>query len=231
MQFSRVITEIRFQSSFFFEEARVKNDISNMLASDFVHHGYDENQKALYFLNGTHNKKLVVTKGNIVIDIDNPEELSEVVLMGDHYIQKILNKLQVQQTERIGVRSHIISDEIEGVERVSSKIAEQFFNRDLVQFLRNHKTDEQFIPTLSFNAKLNHEIYMTTNVGAHQEASGVADSQGNVKSITINKAHPSLDIDMYMGVPKKPDQVAGAVKGLISHVEDQQNKIWSLGGT
>jgi hypothetical protein len=230
MDLIKIVAEIRFEDSFYFDDPKVKSDLLKNLKPNFPNTGYDETQKFMYFVDEQGLNKLFVQKNRIALDLDNPESLNKIKTLGSNMLPVILNRLNVEATERIGVRANFINGNINTLDETSALIEKSFLNKSVQSFLREHNERGLISnPTLVFHLKLNHEFNMAVNIAAHQTGTGRIDRDGNPQLINIEKTQPMIDLDVYTMHPKDSTQINGVLRASLEYIENYAVKFWTLG--
>ncbi|WP_228552623.1 hypothetical protein, partial [Paenibacillus polymyxa] len=164
------------------------------------------------------------------LDLDIPDDINKIKVIGSTVIPQIMKRLDVTGTQRIGVRAHFINTDYSSLSETASLIEKTFFGHGLREFLKQHTPSEPILnPTLTFHIKLNHEFNMAVNVAAHQLGTGRIDKDGNPQMLEVEKTQPLLDLDIYTTESKEASQINGVLKATLEFMNDYSVKIWSLG--
>ncbi|MFJ2042265.1 hypothetical protein ACIOBL_01610 [Paenibacillus taichungensis] len=226
MKLEKIFTEIRFEPSFLFEDGRTRSNIVKDLKRNFPHYEYNEEQKVIAFINHQNKAKCFMYNDKVIVDIDEPRDLTQFKSIASDTIPKVLTSFEIEQTSRIGIRAHYHDDSITSATETNKAIVERFFNLNGSEFIKQRINDENFKPNAGFSFTINNEFQMTVNVGVHQSVSGKIDEQGKLQVTGVEATNPICDMDMFSNVPKKPDQINGMLRFACEEIPLTLKKIW-----
>jgi hypothetical protein len=227
MELNRVVSEIRFESSFLFDDGRTKNSITKEMKKDFELFEYDDKDNKLIFINKSDKMKCILFHNRIFLEIDQNKDINKFNNLASRVIPFLMNKLEIEYTSRVGVRAFYIQNNIFEEEKSSDMITKQYFNNFLLDFINKSKGKKSINPSLSFKINATEELTLGIIVGYHQEGSGDINSKGEVNITNLESVSPMIDLDIYTVVQKNPDQMKGLLKGCCDNLTAYSHKIWN----
>lgn len=228
MYISNIFCEVKYETSFLFDDGRTRNELQKNLKNDFPHFNYDDSKKSLVFLSENLKARVLIFNNRIFIDIKEPSEVSEINTLGSSIIPQVLRLFDRESTERIGVRAYFVRKDIEGFDAISKLILNSFFNNRVINFIDSFEHNSLINPSVGFSVDLSHELSMNVNTAIHQIGSGIANDTGQIIEKTVDNVYPVLDLDIYTINPKQPQQINGVLKGICEKLSLYSKKIWEL---
>lgn len=224
MKLIKAFCEIRFEASFMFDDGKTKNDISKELKKEFEIVQVDNEQKGIIFLNPVKTSNFQVYRDRLVVDIDNPTNLTKLKSLSAATIPYVLRRLDVNETLRIGFRAQYADETVNSPVETSKFLINMFFNERLASFVGNENFDH--LPKLGFMIPVTHEMFMMFSTGYHYKFnSNQLKNTGNILLSELDNVEPLFDLDVFTEIPKNPDQINGVLGAMITQVENNLNKL------
>lgn len=228
MKLTRIFTEVRYEQALLFNDARTQSNITKELKKTFPLFNFDEQNKVMIFVNPQNNSNCQIGNNRIIVDIEQPSEASKIKSLGSSVIPFVLEKLEVEKTQRIGVRAFFIKEEVSHGANSSSVITSKFFSNELLDLIGENISND-IEPKVSFKIDINQEYGLIVNLAYLQKIKGMAGINNEVQLEEIEATHPLTDLDVFTVIEKEPKQINGVLIGCTSHIDSYLKKIWNGG--
>jgi hypothetical protein len=231
MQLVKIFIEVRFdEPSLIFDDARTRANISKQLKKNFPISDYNQEQKFLFLVDPQKSYKCLVHRDRLVIDFDQIENLDSFKSLSSLTIQLVMKELEVESTQRIGVRANYIEPDITTEKESAEIINKNFLNFNNALIFEKHN-NTNFQPRVGFTIDLDEDGYsLIINIGYHQVGNGRIDERGQLEVFNVEKIHPLVDLDIYTNTPKSHDQINGVLKLCVKELPKYAEKVWEMRG-
>lgn len=225
MKLDKIFTEVRFEQSLLFDDARTLNSIVKELKPIFPTFENNHDEKMLAFLNRDKQVKCYIHSNRIIVDCDEPKDFQVFKEMSSRVIPYVMGKLDVEVTERIGVRAHYVTDSITTETESSNAIVQKFFNIATNEFIHKHANGNILQPRTGFMFKVGIEYFVNVNIGfrvvGEVQVNGIGQQQ-----IANHATSPMTDLDVHTNVPKRPDQITGILRFSCDKIAEYSHMVW-----
>lgn len=225
MKLDKVFTEVRFEKSLLFDDARTLNSIVKELKTTFPVYENNETGKLLAFFNEEKKIHCFIHNDRIIVDCDQPNDFQQFREVSGRVFQNVMGKFDVEVTERIGVRAHYHTNEITTETDSGNAIIQTFLNATSNEFIQKHAREALLQPRAGFMIKVGNEYFMNINIGYHYFGSIQMNSIGK-QQMTTKTTSPLTDLDIYTNVPKRPDQIAGILRLSCDKIAEFAHIVW-----
>lgn len=169
MKLDKVFTEVRFEPSFLYEDARTLNYITKELKPIFPIFEHNTDRKVLAFLQPENNSKCFISSDKVVVDLDEPKDFQQFQALTTKVIPLVLKKFEVESTKRIGVRAQFHKEDIKDERNSTDLILKTFFNTNTNNFISKHLPDRLLQPRAGFVIGIGHDYFLNINIAFHIE--------------------------------------------------------------
>ena len=221
MRLVKVFTEVRFPETILFKELKVINSIIKEMKNFFPICNHQDNQGMIICLNPEKQINAFINSTRVIVNVEKPNEITDIKTVSKKIIPPVLKRLEIDETEHIGVRAYYIDERYDNEKDCKEIISKKFLNIDN-SFLKH---TDYILPRAGLSIKVNREFLIHINIGLHQTGTAKINEKGKLEP-QVTKTYPLIDLDMLTTEPKNPDQLNGVITYCCSEITKYPHKVW-----